>query len=512
MQLVSSAFTAEEKDSVRKIAHNLQVSWKKHTTIGNITFTIGVSTIGGDDVIGINPGAIGNPGIYKYSDESEYAMGYDWERGLNYPLGGLSMGMAGIDLDNTSGRFTPRYMGGDSELYTAILPRRPIIINAGFNFDGIDQSIPAFSGVLNKQPKVDARSKLVQLQATDYIGFFQNRYLDQEVMFTSQRTDQVLETLFDSLGMSTAQYRVDEGLHTIPFGLFEKGKKFSDIMHQLAEAENGYIYQDELGITRFENRQHWYGAPYNSVAKEIATAQVLNAEVPNEDSIINVVEIEAPILQKQPNQLLFQLGAPLAIPPGNTELFVNFDDPVLELQEITGYKAFVNQDGTGTDLTANVSIGSVDKFSKAAKIIIINSGVTGFLTQLYLYGRPVKKSSDLYLRAQDDSSVTVYEERPIKISNPYIQNQSWANSLSTLLLQQFSDPESLQRITVRAMPELQPGDLVSWQGIDWRIYNIKTKLNPNEGFIQDILLLRRPVQTYFTIGISTIGGTDQIAP
>ena len=84
--------------------------------------------------------------------------------------------------------------------------------------------------------------------------------------------------------------------------------------------------------------------------------------------------------------------------------------------------------------------------------------------------------------------------------------------ISLPLLQQFSDPESLQKITVRAMPELQMGDLVTWQGIDWRIYNIKTKLNPNEGFIQDITLLRRPVQNYFTIGISTIGGADQIAP
>ena len=62
MQVVDSAWTAEAHDSVRKIAHNLLVSWKKEDTLSSQTFTIGSSTIGGDDVIGANPGAIGSPG------------------------------------------------------------------------------------------------------------------------------------------------------------------------------------------------------------------------------------------------------------------------------------------------------------------------------------------------------------------------------------------------------------------------------------------------------------------
>src|SRR3990167_4969708 len=109
MQSVVSGWTAEERDTVRKIAHNLQVSWKKETTIGNRTFTIGVSTIGGNDVIGINPGAVAGPGAYKYFNETDYVTELEWERGLSMPTGGLSKAMAGATLDNTSGRFTPRY-------------------------------------------------------------------------------------------------------------------------------------------------------------------------------------------------------------------------------------------------------------------------------------------------------------------------------------------------------------------------------------------------------------------
>ena len=56
------------------------------------------------------------------------------------------------------------------------------------------------------------------------------------------------------------------------------------------------------------------------------------------------------------------------------------------------------------------------------------------------------------------------------------------------------------------------GDLISWQGRYWRVYDIKSKLSPEVGFIQEVSLVKRTIQSYFTIGISTVGGSDQIAP
>ena len=108
--------------------------------------------------------------------------------------------------------------------------------------------------------------------------------------------------------------------------------------------------------------------------------------------------------------------------------------------------------------------------------------------------------------------MTAYEERPYKIENDYIQSQSWANSFAQMVLNDFSDPESLQEITIRALPELQMGDLISWQGRYWRIYGIKTSISPSGGFLQTIKILQRTIVSYFRIGISTIGSTDQIAP
>lgn len=523
MQSVNAAFTAEERDFSRQIAENLQVSWHRQSLLGNRTFTIGVSTIGGNDIIGVNPGSIGSPGNYKYFDESAYLLSLAWERGFNMPTGGLTMALAEAVLDNTSRRFTPRYMGGNSEIATAILPARPAIINAGFYVGGVPISVPVFSGLVTEQPMVDMAGRQVSLQLADYTRFFQDKYVDQALIATGQRTDQLLQTLLTNAGMNTAQYDLDYGINVVPFAKWDVGAKFSDIIGQLVEAENGQFYQDESGIFKFENRQHWQSAPYTQIQRVINTAQVINAQAPDDSHLINVVEISGEQYQKQPEQIIYRMNPfdSIKLPHNaNTEIFVNFSDPVLSMTtpSASGTASFwlanTLPDGTGTDLTGNVSVNKVTRFAQAAKITFTNSsGFDAYLTNLVITGRIAKSVGQIYTKASAGRSVTVYNERLLTISgNPFIQNQSWAESYAQMILQDFSTPENIQKITIKAFPELQLGDLISWQGRYWRIYDIKTTLDPSQGFIQELTMLQRTLTTYFRIGISTIGGTDIIAP
>lgn len=522
MQSTTELFTAAEDSTHRKIAHNILVSWKKFSTLGNRTFTIGVSTIGGNHVIGINPGAIGSPGNYQYFDESDYAIELAWERGFNIPTGGLSKALAEASLDNTSGRYTPRYMGGNGEFFTSSYKlRRPVIISAGFNV-GADIVLPQFAGLTNKPMDLDSRDKTVRLQAADYMDFFQDRSLTESIIFTDQRTDQVIETLFSQMGMSTAQYELDTGINVIPFGRFDVGIKFANAVHQLAEAENAHIYQDEEGKFRFENRQHWDSSPHNQVQRIISTGQVINAQAPDFDHLVNVVEVSSERFEKQPEQSIFRLDAFDALelaPSTRTEVFVNFDDPVLSMTtpSSTGtssyFRAYNTRDASLTDLSSSVTITKVTRFAQAAKLEFTNSSTeTAYITELVINGRVARSVGDLYVRVEDSSSLTAYQERTLRIENPFIQSQDWANSYAQMIVNDFAEPENLQQLTIRAIPELQLGDLVSWQGRYWRIYNIRNMLNAAQGFVQELLLLQRTITIYFRIGISTIGGTDKIAP
>lgn len=521
MQDVTAAFTAEEDDAVRRIAHNLQVSWKRDSLLNNRTFTIGVSSIGGNDVIGANPGAIGSPGNYRYFDESDYVTGLAWERGLNMPVGGVTKALAEAHLDNTSGRFTPRYMGGSSELYTAILPSRPMIINAGFEINGVDEVVPQFSGVLEKQPRVNKRSAEVTLQAADYVDFFENKALDQSAVFTGQSTDVIMEYLLQSqLGMSTSQYEIDPGINVIPFAFFDTGDKMTDIFQELTQAEYGHFFQDEEGVFKFKNRQWGDSSPYNEVQKVLLTSQVISAEAPADDHIINVTEVRGEAYAKQPLRVLMNFATATVIPANSAiTLFFDYGTPVLEIIEPTVggtdsyYSANTVSDDSGADVTSSVDIKSIDTFSTNSKIVFENtSGSSVFLNHVVISGRSAQKTGEIYSRLQDDSSVTAFNERVHTIENRFIQNSDWASSLAQLILDDFSEPENLQKIEIRAIPELQLFDLISWQGRYWRIFNIRATLDPQQGFTQELTLLQRTTTTYFRIGISTIGSSDKIAP
>jgi hypothetical protein len=199
---------------------------------------------------------------------------------------------------------------------------------------------------------------------------------------------------------------------------------------------------------------------------------------------------------------------------------VNFDDPVLSMTTPTssGQTSFLvanaASDGSGLDLTGSVVVGKVTRFAQSAKINFINSSSSiAYLTNMVITGRVARSVSQIYTRATAGHSITVYNEQVLTISdNPFIQNQYWAESFAQMILQDFSTPEKIQKITIKAFPELQLGDLISWQGRYWRIFDIKSTLDPNQGFIQELTLLQRTVASYFRIGVSTIGGTDQIAP
>lgn len=505
MRSVTNAFTAEAQDSVRSPSHSLLMSWNKFDLSGNTTFTIGVSTVGGNDVIGANPGGIGNPGQWQYTDDSDYVMSLEWERQLNIPTGGLTKAFSEVDLDNTSGRYLPDYMGGTGMFSTAILPKRPQIISAGFN----NLNIPQFSGLLNKQPTVNLADRSVNLQADDYLGYFENKFVDDTSMYTGVTTDVLIEDMFQQAGMATSQYDLDTGLNEIPFTIIESGAKMSDVLNELAIAENGHIFQDEDGIFKFWNRQKFYSSPYSDVQKILHTSQVMNVQSPNEDHIINIVEISADIWKKRSTQQIFELSGTVEIIAGqDTEFWANLDDPVLQVtsQSITGNSA---EDGSGSSITITVKNRQV--FSQAVKYVL-TAPTTGYITAFTINGRSAVVGEQFIGRTQDDSSVTAFQERPLTINNKYIQNRTWANSYSQVILDRFSEPDNILKISIRAVPQLQLGDLISWQGRDWRIYSLRTTLDRGVGFVQDLLLIKPRLTSYFTIGVSQIGGTDQIAP
>ncbi len=432
---VADAFSVEAVDTVRKIAQSTQFAWKKDYKSNITFFTIGVSSIGGDDLIPDSVGSATAWNKYKYQDESAYVLSLGYERGLNLPEGGLTKAIADIKLDNTSGRFTPRYAGGNSELYTAVnKPGRPVILNAGFNYGGIDNLIPQFTGLTSKPPIVDSRGRTADLAADDFVGYIQNSYVDKTAMFTSERTDVLIQTALSNLGFATSQYDLDTGINIVGFGLFETGLKWADYIDQLVKSENGHMYQNESGILKFENRTHWSQYPYYNVQRVITTAQVINQVLPDTSHIINVVEVTgSPRSVEATSQIIWQAtsyagSGIIALPVGDTEVWANYNDPIFSVDRPAANDITINQtsfwiansltDGTGTDVTNSVTLKSIDNFAQTSKLVFTNNTAQQvFLTTLDIWGRPARKTGDIYYKEKIGSSVTAYGEQILTITS-----------------------------------------------------------------------------------------------
>ena len=441
-------------------------------------------------------------------------MGLAWESGLSQPIGGVNKALAEVELENTTERFLPQFLGGMGELYTSVFePRKPVKIYAG-----VPTSQLQFSGLTNKAAQIDMRAKQVRLEAADYMEFFQNKYLDTTTLYTGVTTDFILDRLLLSAGLTTAQYVLETGQSTIGFAMLESGAKFSDVINQLVQAENGQFYVDENGIYRFENRLHYAVDPYRAVNYTAEPNMVINAQAPSTDHLINVVEFNYNPRKKTSSTTIFTLSGTIAVPTGDSEVFIDFDNPVLSASA-PSYTVNSLEDGTGSNLTANVTIKATALFAQSVKYTFTNSGAAGFFTSMTIQGRwaILRYATPQYYRLKDDSSVTAYQEQVLSINNDYIQDQVWANSFGQLILSDFSEPEKILTLTIRAIPGLRRGHLVVYNQYSWRIYRIRSTLDPSYGYIQELTMMQRgPASgsgvTYFQVGVTPLDDIAVIAP
>src|SRR5690606_1354165 len=289
----------------------------------------------------------------------------------------------------------------------------------------------------------------------DFLAFLFNKPLDQTVMLEDVRTDEVLDYLFQLFGLTPSQYVLDEGYNVIKFVYWEKGKKLGDAVRELMQAELGSLFMDELGVIKFNNRLR----PSTAAVMTFDDSNIIDYQISNETKIINVVEVKSSVREVQPTQVVFTSAGAIELQTGSNEIFFSFEDPITSLETIDDYLANSQEDGGGTDETADVTVTDTDLFDKSVKVTFNNtSGAVAYITELNLYGTPAKVVRDIYLRVQDDNSVAQFEEQPISIENNLIQDNDGANSIALSLLNYYKDYSNTIEIDVKGNPALQLRD------------------------------------------------------
>lgn len=525
MQTVSGSWASTIAAAVRTVVHGVQMSWPQ-TVASSGFFTIGTSLIAGPDIIKSGGSAVAFFDKYQYTDYTKYAMGWSVQRKLGqYPYG-VIMAQADLELDNTSKLFSPGFDGTIGAYVDK--PNRPLKISLGFGSEQLQQFV-GFTGM----PEISRADRRVTLHAFDVFNFI-NSFESSLGVQTNQHADAIIAVGLNEMGFGVGQYVLDQSLQQKIGYLAPKGLKWGDIFQQLCEAEQALMFADENGIIRFWNRQHFL-----SNSSTVHTLTVSNMEDFESENtpIFNDVIVTSKPRAVAVNQRIWQLVSAITLPPGTTtDVFADFidDDGALPVTAITAptaggatssYLANTASDGTGTDSTSNVTVSSTFLFGTSYRVTFSNSSPDAlYLTTCILYGTPAKVTQVISERWQDQTSIDAYgvspgnNYQPLQISNDYIQDSSTANSLAYTLVKEYKDPLRRYTAPIFANPALQIGDFVALTDADTgttkHLYltGYTAALSQLATLQHTVELEERNIQSYFTIGTSTIGGTDMIAP
>lgn len=525
MQTVSTEFENFASGDVRPVSKACFISFEKDYDPSVEFFTIGVSALDGGAIIKGDFNTIQEWDKYTYTDYTDRVLSIEWDRETEFPTNPITRAIATVVLDNSDDLFTPG--NTNSPIVGYLIPRRPIRLFAGFN----GELIPVFTGMTEVRPEIDEQSKTARFRCVDFLTSILEMPLQQEVMYVNQREDQIIQGILESAGLVSSQFDLDYGEHIIPFAYFKKDSKAGEALIKIAEATLGNLSMREDGVIQYRSRTSW--ADNSSVITLTKEDNVIERKNAGRDNVINVVEVKSNAREVQEIQKVWEASGAIEVPAGETiEIFAEFRDDEGELPVTTAedpeyvdsattsvYATNKNQDGSGPTLDSDISLDSMDLFSTGAKLTFTNSGSSNvFLTRLEVWGTPARIRERIYIRVQDDASVgdrDGYEERVHTIENDYIQDSVTANSIAQIILQDCAEDDDQVNLYIKALPQLQVGDVATYedddQTTDYFITRINGILN-NSGLRQYLRVSKRTINIYFRIGISAIDGTDVIAP
>lgn len=538
----TSGYITNVKAAFRPVGFGVQIAWQRVVASNVSFFTIGTSTIGGGDIIKSSGSFVTFFDKFVFTDYTQYVINWSVSRTLGqYPYG-MIMAQADVQLDNTSGLFLP---GKDSTIGSGILPNRPLKISASIGNESLQQFV-GFTG----QPELSIGDRKMTLHAFDAMDYVQKSSITTSGTTTSGtstttsgylvnvQAQTIIQYILTTLGFSSNQFVLDQGLQANYGYVSLADRKYGDIINDVVVAEQALAFVDEGGIFRFWNRQHFLTT--SGVSQfQLDYTNTVSLEYEN-SPVINDVIVTAKPRAVQAKQKIWELQSAKEIPPNTTlDVFADFQDdygdmPVTSVdtpQYITtattsSYNTNSASDGSGTSSSGQLTLIGVYLFGKSYKMTFRNTGSnSAFITQLSLYGTPAKVTTEISQRYFDPTSVEAYGRNPsnngdpLTIDNDYIQDSSSAMSLAITLVREYGSPRRRYKAEIFPRPELQIGD---WGQItvpdannetkNVYIVGIQIQMAENADFKQYLWLEERNPKSYFTIGTSTIGGTDEIAP
>lgn len=471
-------------------------------------------------------------------------------------------GILTFHLNNDAGTYTP----GSTF-------KKGVFIKVTVSYGDLTRT--KFYGTVN-EADVDAGEwgeERVRVTCTDWLDYAVKQPVRGIPVDTNKRMDDGVEALIANVPIQPLSTLIDDGTSIFPtiFDDVDRNTTIYRELNNLVISEFGYAYMDRGGERlRVENNQARANATIaqlpgtedgsilllesgDALLLEDGSGGILlettqdavftnafdaiedNPKIVHGKHILNEVEfIVYPKEVGTSNVTLFELQEPVLVPAlGEIIIEGYFSDPTLgghvsgtELVDpivTTDYTMFANEDGTGTNLTTNLTITS-EYYADRVKFTLSNSGVAGWVDFLRLRGHIIRAENPISVLRENQDSKEAYGVQSLQIRQIYQQEIDVASFESQNILDIEREPRNVlirtdftansSDLMLNAFLHLDIGDLI-------RIVNTKPAID-SYYFIQGMrysiglngiiyctwLCKEQPTYVPIAIDFANVGGAE----
>lgn len=283
-----------------------------------------------------------------------------------------------------------------------------------------------------------------------------------------KRPDEVFEELVNSVPFAPDAIEVQESPDTYPYALDNTEDEKSTVLNELqklALSELAVIYQKADGTVVFESRINRAKSSGSvDTFEDVSSLSGFDHAAARNDTISRIQLITHPRRVDSGNTtVLFRLDNPVQVGSGSTATILGpYRDPNQEASRVGGtdmqtpvagtdYSANSKSDGTGTDLTSQVSL-AVNFGGNGAKVTIQNNAPqTAWITLLQLRGRGIYDYQNVVAEAEDATS-QVNIGTTVTADMPYQNDPIFAEEAAIWLLSVYAEFDRTARTATVFVP------------------------------------------------------------
>lgn len=520
MQTTTAAFDRLANSWVRPLAWRFGMAWDKARN-ENVSWGVyDQSLYDSGDVYASDPAnqpAIQIWDTYNYHDVSDRVQSITTTRSIEFPYN-VQSAICDVQLANHDQYFTP-YSGSAIAQYM----KQQIPVRAWLGFKGAGLLLD-FVGLTEAIPEASAGDPTASVTAFDFLAWALSQPVPDLAPMADKKTDEILTAIFEALGFTEHQTDFTGATNMVPIFFPQKGASLAEIVKRLVQAENGRLWQNELGQIVFEGRGQYAAT---GVDYELNDDNVVSVKPSQAAGVVNHVKITTPIRVIAPYQLVSEKASSgtstdnLWVVSAGLPILrdASLEDPCLDvvtptLGENSSVSWFTAKTAAGTEVVSGVTCELILKPDKATLKFTSILSQPVEIDRIFLWGQPARQVDELKYEAFDDNWADDNDQLLEINDNEYFGNYDNARAFAQSVFLGYADYSPTIEAEIKGTPALQLGDVVDFDtrlvnGI-YEVTKVEQKLAPSK-LTTKITAKKTVIWSFGVYDISVYNGEDVYA-